>query len=270
MNFYPLGPTAFLNKLLGPTYPYHMVLAQHLYDKDFTPTDYFMYFRRRCLLNGYHIILDNGMYEEQRVSFDYLLRATLELNPHVVILPDVKEQMGATLSGGEVFKTLLKREKWKGKTMTVVQAERGNLEQHVHAYMEAVKQSRWVGLPRNADFGVGDTLCRRANFLRELVKRKVYQQAHDHHALGMRDGSLEELKSLAESGLVKSCDSSAPIWRGLQSFDLDGTREWKEVPFDPNEGWWGQSVQGDVAMRNMDLIYQTCQQQTTGVSPNAS
>src|SRR5437762_1017007 len=107
MNFYAIGPTAFLNKLLGPQYPYHMALAQHLYDEQFAPTDYFMFFKRRTTLRGYTVILDNGVYEGKALNPDYLLRATLELRPHVVVLPDVIGNMGATLKGGENFKAML-------------------------------------------------------------------------------------------------------------------------------------------------------------------
>lgn len=263
LNFYPLGPTAFLNKLLGPTYPYHMVLAQHLYDDDFTPTDYFMYFRRRAALPGYHIILDNGVYEGKKVTYDYLLRATMELNPHVVILPDTPHQMGATLEGGEAFKALLKKYKWKGQTMTVVHAEPGNLEQFVHAYMEAAKQSRWIGISRlTEDFGClgGDAVCRRANFLTELSRRRTYQVTHHHHALGMRDGSLEELKSLSDSNLVRSCDSSAPIWRGLHGIGMTSNGGF-HTDFNPEGGWvnWNGGLdQSSQAETNLWEVEQAC------------
>src|ERR1041385_4661448 len=122
MNFYIIGPLAYLNAICGPEYRFHMALAQFLYDADFTPTDYFMYYRRRCSLHGFQVILDNGVYEGHKLSNDYLLRATLELNPHVVVLPDVIDNMTATIEAGEVFKERLKANKWKGKTMTVVQA----------------------------------------------------------------------------------------------------------------------------------------------------
>lgn len=227
MNFYPLGPIPYMNKICGPTYPYHMVLAQHLYDSDFTPTDYFMYYNRRSHLPGYHIILDNGVYENSKVSMDYLLRATLELAPQVVVLPDFPNNMTATLTVGEAFKILLRRHSCKVKTMTVLHAEEGNLDQHVHAYMESCKQSSWVGFPRNGRSGLS-----RVALVGELVRRKVYNTHTDHHALGMVDGSLSELHDLATCGLFKGCDSSAPIWRGLNSYELGSEEVWTDSHLD--------------------------------------
>ena len=254
MNFYPLGPTTLMNRLCGPTYPYHMVLAQHLYDKDMMPTDYFMWYKRRCSLRGYHVILDNGVYEGEKVSMDYLIRCVVELNPHVVILPDVPHDMTATLAGGEVFKVMLKRHGWRGHTMTVVHAEPGNFEQFCHSYMEACKQSPVVGISRlTEDFGAGKELTRRAQFLSALRGAKLYDQTKWHHALGMGDGSLEELKSLKESKLFRSCDSSAPIWRGLMGTYLG--EEWIDQPFDPTF-----CKDGDVqrAYKNLDQVLSIC------------
>jgi hypothetical protein len=192
-----------------------MALAQHLFDDDFTPTDYFMYYRRRCSLNNYQVILDNGVYEGCKLGGDYLLRATLELNPHIVILPDVIDNMTSTLQVGEVFKERLRANKWKGRTMTVLQAEPNNLNQWCHAYMEATKQSEWVGFPRNGKYGVAS----RAAFARELQNRNLWDARHRHHALGMVDGSYEELTEVATCGFFDSCDSSAPIWRAFDTYN---------------------------------------------------
>lgn len=236
MNFYPLGPWALLNHILGESYKHHMVLAQYLYNDDMMPTDYFMYFRRRAALHDYSIILDNGVYEGQKVTYDFLLRATLELNPHAVILPDVPGDMTATLNGGEAFKVLLKQQGWKGRTMTVIHAQKGNLDQFCHSYMEACKQSPIVGFSRlTEDFGQGEDLCKRACFMNELKLRKLFDFKKRHHALGMRAGSLLELASLAEAGF-DSVDSSAPIWRGLHGYDLtsEQTPKWPDYSFDPN------------------------------------
>ncbi len=211
MNFYAIGPLAYLNAICGPEYRFHMCLAQHLYDTDFTPTDYFMFYRRRCSLNGYRVILDNGVYECHKLNNDYLLRATLELNPHVVVLPDVVGDMAATISGGELFKERLKANKWKGVTMTVLQAAAGDLDQHCHAYMEATKQSEWVGFPKRGKWGVDG----RVEFAQELRNRGLWDARHKHHALGMVDGSYEELAAVAACGLFDGCDSSVPIWRSL-------------------------------------------------------
>ena len=210
MNFYAIGPLAYLNEICGVGYPFHMCLAQYLYDKDYMPTDYFMYYRRRASMHTYKVILDNGAYEDASVNSDLLLRAATELNPDVLILPDSINNMGATLTKGEAFKMLLKRQAWRGKTMTVVQAERGNTEQWVHSYMEACKQSPWVGIPRNQQSGLT-----RACFMQLLKERKVYNTQTIHHALGMVNGDFGEMQDLNDTGLVKGIDSSNPIWRGL-------------------------------------------------------
>lgn len=256
MNFYALGPIAFLNKLIGKDYRHHMVLAQYLYDNDMKPTDYFMYYRRRCAMRGFHVILDNGAYEGQKVSYEKLLQATLELDPHVVILPDAPHNMGLTLAGGEAFKALLKKHKWKGETMTVVHAEPGNLEQFTHAYMEACKQSPWVGISRlTQDFGASFEISPRLAFIKYLKLEKKYDGSKKHHALGMASGSLKELNMLAGSGLFNSCDSSAPLWRGMCGTKLGEL--WPDAPFDPtSEMLLGSSM--DTATNNWQEVQAAC------------
>lgn len=246
MNFHAIGPLAFMNAITGEDYKYHMALAQYLYHDEIKPNDYFYFYKRRTEWPGYRVILDNGAYEGGQVSYRKLLQATLELDPHIVILPDVPHNMGATLEGGEAFKSLLKKNKWGGRTMTVVHAEPGNFDQFCHSYAEACKQSPWVGISRlTEDFGKmdgggvlgnfdGKGPMRRSGFLLALSQAGLLRKSNFHHALGMRDGSLEELSYLASSGLFESCDSSAPICRGLDGWALEEGESHPTHPdFDP-------------------------------------
>lgn len=252
MNFYCLGPTNLLNTIAGPTYSYHMALAQHLYDDDFMPTDYFMYYNRRCRLKGYHVILDNGAYEEEPVKMETLLRATVEMNPHIVILPDVPHNMLATLAGGDAFKVLLRKHAWRGDTMTVVHGEPGNLDQYIHSYMEACKQSRAIGIPRNQKSGLS-----RVKFMEELVARKVFDRTKHHHALGMVAGSLPELREVVESGFFMGCDSTAPIWRGLNGYDIEDSTWPGKIPLVASDCVVSDDKR-NIAYNNLDKVIAIC------------
>lgn len=260
MNFHAIGPIAFMNHICGIDYKYHMCLAQYLYDERGEPTDYMMFYRRRCMLDRYSVILDNGVYEGVKMSYDRLLRAALDLRPKVVILPDVPHDREATIVGGEAFKKMLKLEGYKGSTMTVVHAKPGDYGDFVYAHDQARKQSRYVGISRlTQDFGLGFTgLLRRANFFEALKEGNQISYQNSYHALGMREGSLEELASLQRAGF-DSVDSSAPIWRGLNKCELGN--DWEDIPFNPNEiptEYFGTSVYLKNANYNWEEVQKVC------------
>ena len=79
----------------------------------------------------------------------------------------------------------------------------------------------------------GEHCKTRAGFLSRLRMVGLFDPTCHHHALGMIDGSLSELAKLNLEGF-DSCDSSAPVWRGVHGYRLGLDREeWPDFPFKP-------------------------------------
>lgn len=158
-----------------------------------------------------------------------------ELAPTAVVLPDAPGDFVETRKRGVEFLRELRGHKWANgvETMSVLHAPDGELGVFEMAYKEAAQLSEWVGFSRLTKFYSEQTeTASRAGFLAQLKMINYYRPDRHHHALGMRNGSLVELADLTIAGF-ESCDSSAPIWRGLHGFHLEDST-WPDFPFTPH------------------------------------
>lgn len=172
------------------------------------------------------LILDNSAYEG-KMDMDLVLQRLNVLRPTVLVLPDL---IGTKAQESfEVSAEFLKR--WRQELpcdfMYVPQFDGTYLDykemlKYVHAMLTAFG-IKWFGIPRlTADLGYSRSeLCL-------AIKRERSSWGDEEpyvHALGMRNGSLRELQELDEAQ-CDSIDSSAPVWRGWNGYDIEASKAW--------------------------------------------
>jgi hypothetical protein len=193
----------------------HLVLPQVRNKK------YIAFYQKRRK-EGDILILDNGAYEGQVLSSLRFEERIKLYNPQIIVCPD------AYLKPKEITLTLTEQfldkfyPKFKHESvfMGVPQAEPNDLDNWWECCKLMLEDKRltWIALPRclYTDFGQDITL--RAQLAKKIYKLNPKVKIH---ALGMANGSLEELYVLAKCKKVSSCDSSAPVWRGWNLSAID-------------------------------------------------
>lgn len=228
MNYAAIGPLSLASYFQH--HPYHMALAQYLGNRDY------LHFYKDRVKEGKFVILDSGVYENAAVSDKELLRLCMELQPTAVIAPDVPHDAEGTDRKSYRFSEKIHTQ-FAGmscpRVWKVLHAEPGNFEEFVTSYLEGAAAFPGVCFSRlTKDYGVGGVLFPRPTFIRQLQERGLWDKSIHHHCLGMADGSLEEWSLLNAYG-INSCDSSAPIWRGIHGEVLPVLPEEFPIAFDP-------------------------------------
>lgn len=197
------------------------------------------------------LILDNGAYEGRLDTgrFEDLIQY---VQPNVIVLPDLylgnwERSLYLSLGYLELCKASF------GEFMFVPQAEPGDMDGFIKGLHLALKDKRlaWIGIPRCLATDIA-----RNNLSRCYVADFIKDERPDVriHALGMVDGNPYELCYLAERG-VYSCDSSAPVWRGLKGLNLYEPWNGPDIDFDCVE----PSVhRQSVADENLEEVDRAC------------
>jgi hypothetical protein len=243
MRFAPIMPIQAFERF-GEVSDCWMALVQHLHRKE-----YFNFFRRK-VERGDTVILDNGAYEQRLTSSDRLNFWVRNLKPSVMVLPDVP---------GDFVKTL--RHSWdyldkyglpKGtEGMMVLQAEDSKLRQFEVAYETC--PVKWVGFSRLTKSYNPWMVWpqQRDGFATHLRQEGMWRSELKHHALGMLSGLVEELANLKG---FESCDSSAPIWRGLLGYSM--TDKWPNYEFQVEAG--PEASNWEMAEKNLSEVMEAC------------
>ena len=202
---------------------------------------------------GETVILDNGAYEGVQTAPFKLNQWVRELRPAVVVLPDAPGRLAQTLFKAEDY---LSRFGLPTGTegMTVLHAPDGKLEQFIMAY--TLVQTKWVGFSRLTK-AYSDTMkwpYHRCTFAVHLRACNYWRPELEHHALGMLNGNLHELRSLNQLGF-HSCDSSAPIWRGLHGYEVNDS-DWPNYELTPLVA--PEVSNWEMADRNLKTVIEAC------------
>lgn len=226
MEFCFICPTGYLHRW-GRKSTYHLVLAQ-VYEKDATYAEFY----RQRVRDGDTVILDNGAYEGELMEQPALLKVVMDLAPTVVVLPDCPGNSYRTQKWSAEFRERLKASFFLGETMQVVHGQDGDLREFTSAYVIASLSNQWVALAKRNHYGLKREVehLRRVQFIRHLKQEGIWRPWVKIHCLGMLDGCLDELPYLNAEGVV-SCDSVAPVWRGLCGYRL-GEKRCTNVPLD--------------------------------------
>jgi hypothetical protein len=208
MRFASIVPTDCLDDGAFQGSDCHLVLAQQA-SRD---ARYFEFYRKRARL-GDTVILDNGAYEGQLVTFEELLRLTRELKPTVLVMPDKLGDYEETKRMEQQFLPMAMRASYVPQLMPVLQSsDTADVWQWIRTYREHTFY-KWIAFPRC----MGEQRTILASGLKYAA---LWDSTCKYWALGMLDGDIEELSELSHLGFY-GCDSSAPVWRGLQGFSLN-------------------------------------------------
>jgi hypothetical protein len=228
MNFCIISPASGLEKYSIQS-KVHLVLPQV---RNRTYSSFYM--KRRS--KGDFIILDNGAYEEQLPTPARIQKCLEMYRPQVVVCPDsLLKKSSITIKLTKAFLDYY-YDRYPADYMGVPQSEAGDLYSWWRCCKELLEDERisWIGIPRSLATHYSDNY----QDLRSTIANVIKDCRPDIklHALGMADGSLEELRRLAMTEQVESCDSSAPVWRGWNGVRLDERIVWREegTPVDFN------------------------------------
>lgn len=203
---------------------FHLVLA-HLVDTDEGYADVYKH-RSMC---GDFIIMDNGAFElGESYAPDELIRLGTRCGADVIVLPDYPLQHHFKTI--EASSKLIDKVKDAGfKTMFVPQSNTGDVEGWIEAY-------KWAASNNNIDcigmsiLGMPNAIPKvhvgfaRVVLTQMLLDRGLFNPAKYHHYLGLQNISLE-LPSLVRMRVLNSCDSSNPVWAGLNGHKYDTTSD---------------------------------------------
>lgn len=215
MTFCVIAPAAGLEKWarLSRT---HLVLSH-------VRNPIYREFYRQRREAGDLVILDNGAYEGQ-MDPEKLLEAIIQYHPQVIVLPDIL--LGDAKQSFEIARDFHKT--WRHQVdvqwMYVPQARPGELTLFSDYLARAVDEIKpeWIGIPRvlATDMHGAFNDIARAD-LCDWIRMRYGYDLHVH-ALGMAAGNLKDLEYLRQAG-CNSVDSSAPVWRGWNGFDIEDT-----------------------------------------------
>lgn len=179
---------------------YHLAVAHMCRERE-----YFDFYRDT---KG-HLILDNGVAEKEPANVEDLLRLAYALGADEVVAPDVYSDMKRTLENLKGFMTVAQNY----KVMAVLHAE--NWDEFITILTGALELGvSALALPRVMTWSMGpDARLEAAERIRKETDLPI-------HALGSTRRLNEGIR-LAQQGIVRGMDSSAPVVLGLQGYGLD-------------------------------------------------
>lgn len=202
------------------------------------------------------IILDNGAYEGQS-DWARLVDRIRVIQPHIASLPDyLCEDWKKTWHAATQFLDSYFYEFDKVEWMYIPQASPGDILGFVDGLYSALEDERisHIGLPRALAYRITQDPWMRVRVAEQIKKRSQV----GIHALGMVKGNHLELRALRESGCVRSCDSSAPVWRGWHGFKLTD-RNWPEIPVDFEINRLPSMIHERIILDNLEECGISCQ-----------
>lgn len=197
MQFCPIVPIRDLDTYCGNR-DTHFALAQWAVRFP----EYRDWFIERCR-GGDIVILDNGCWEEQMLTFGPLVDVwTIMKKASVVVCPDVMGDRKLTQYLHESFRDFVGPHEHQ---MGVVQGE--NIFEQMQMYMWLIKQGfHYIGFPR--------CISNRIELVQRLKQLQIWDHHLYHHFLGMQNGDIWEYTQADYEG-INSGDSSNPVWRGV-------------------------------------------------------
>jgi hypothetical protein len=236
MKFAPIVPIPMLDEIAKDDY--HMVLAPQL------ASHAYVYFYARH--EGFKI-LDNGAAEGALTTTQNLVRQAFAVGASEVIAPDIMETTGESIR-------LLRRftQQWPMLgTMSVLQGKT----------WEELNKALWHAMEYEVvSLGLPKSLCKylgpRARLRAAECIRRDYPDI-PIHCLGC-SGDPQEARVLAQQGIVRGIDSSAPAVLGLQGKTIATARYTQTASHKAVPGFWDCGI-NDQVRANLDIFRAWCE-----------
>lgn len=219
-----ITPTAYLEQYAIQS-NFHLVLA-HLVDKN----DIYANFYAKVSERGDYIICDNGAFElGESYDPDKLIDLAYKCKADAIVLPDYPAQHSSKTIQAAI--ELGPKVKDAGfDTFFCPQSEMGDWEGWQEAY-------EWVSLNDEIDI-IGISILALPNALPHipaayarvvgtqiLISKDIFNFDKYHHYLGLNAGPGLEIPPLIKMNALDSCDSSAPVWFGINGIRYNITTD---------------------------------------------
>lgn len=210
-QFCIISPTAYL-KWYASQSSMHLVLAHQVRENQ----QYSDFYANRSEFK----IMDNGAFElGESYDPDQLIELATKCKANAIVLPDYPFMPGQkTVDAASQLIPLVKKAGFQ--TMFVPQSETGNWQDWVDAYS-------WASFNSDIDI-IGMSILGIPNALPHIEKayarvvatamlqqNNIFNKTKYHHYLGLNAGPALEIPSLIKMNALDSCDSSGPVWAGI-------------------------------------------------------
>jgi hypothetical protein len=183
-------------------------------------------FYKRMADRGDFIIMDNGAFElGQSYAPEKLIELGTKCGAQVIVLPDYPGSCGAV--------TIAAAKEWGPEirdagfgTMFVPQSRQGDLEDWISSYGWASENSD-IDIIGMSILGIPNALPHipaafaRVVMVKLLQNDNIFNHTKYHHFLGLNAGPNIEIPSLLLMGALDTCDSSNPVWCGINGITYD-------------------------------------------------
>lgn len=255
-----ITPTSYLEKYAVQSST-HLVLA-HLVATDEAYADFYLS-RSKA---GDRIIMDNSAFElGESFTPDLLINLAKRVGAHAVVLPDYPFQPAdKTIQAAIKYIPLFKGE--GVDIFFVPQSSVGELDDWIAGYKWAVNEPdidiigySILGIPNALpDVPVQYARVVMAHILRE---RGLLNHTKHNHFLGLNAAPNVEIPALLSMGVLDTCDSSGPVWAGINGIQYNVTQsDWmgmdkkylRHVDFNETASLSKPHIQ-DIVQYNLDL-----------------
>jgi hypothetical protein len=222
-SFCIIAPTAYCEEYASQSNT-HLCLA-HIAKYDEQYADFY----RRMSDRGDYVICDNGAFELGH-SYDpaYLVELGKKVGAKALVLPDYPGQSAQkTIDAANQYAAVFKDAGFD--TFFVPQSEVGDLEDWVSSYV-------WGATNPEIDI-IGISILNIPNALPNipaayarvvmtqlLIDRDLFNFDKFHHYLGLNAAPSVEIPALIKMNALDTCDSSNPVWCGINNIKYDTTR----------------------------------------------
>lgn len=202
----------------GSITTYHMALAHLILSDEDYAKHYF-----ELSQQGHFVILDNSVIElGGAVEVSTLLEAAALVNPAVIVLPDVLDDMQATHQAiHKAISDLLRANALnRFRFMAVPQGKTKEEFFMSYKHIAALSDIYMIGMPKrlgryDESRGIG-----RANVIEEMLRLGLIDTSKPHHLLGVWDNPVE-IKHLSKHNWIKGVDTQLPFWAAANGVKFD-------------------------------------------------
>lgn len=213
-KFCIITPTAYLKDYASQS-NMHLILA-HLVDSN---DDYANFYADRP---SHELkIQDNSAFElGESYNPEKLIELGIKCKADAIVLPDYPGQnQDKTIQAAIDWAPRFKEAGFK--TMFVPQSIVGDTQGWIEAYEWAAIDNELIDIIGMSILGIPNALPHihrayaRVVMTSMLIDHGVFNFEKHHHYLGLNSGPKLEIPSLINMGALDSCDSSGPMWAGL-------------------------------------------------------
>lgn len=223
-----IAPNAYLQDFSAfRNNSYHLVLA-HRFNSEPEYRNFYIDQRKKAKS---FIILDNGACElGESIANERLLETAKNLQPDVLVLPDVLHQSQATIARTEKFIELYKRQKaLKYKLMAVVQGKTREEWLETLSFFTANPDIDMIGISStNAMYPKAKNYYTRIKTLKYLLKKHLIGGKRIH-MLGLDDSGHFELRHFSKYPFIEGADSSAPVVHGAHGIKIFKNKRYEKI-----------------------------------------